>query len=530
MPTRSTYLGWWLLLGVLPSATTTAEMPAEMARWFAPQAWERDVDKPVISLGSSGQFDDMHIFAPAVAFQNSQEKFLLWYCGSRGNPGSRVFRLGLATSADGKHFEKSAENPVLQFADAAHSVLTPALLRSPDGTVVRENGKLRMWFSSATLGKGGLHTLHESSSEDGIHWAEPSSVLLENVYCPTVLRSDAGYQMWFSDVSRRPWLLRHAASSDGRSWKVTSQPVLQLSQSWEGEVLVYPTVIQVDGVYLMWYGSYDAAVHRETTAIGFAASPDGLKWTKHPNNPVLRPDPKRAWESNYVGSGCVVRLANGSFRYWYASRKQPPFLNLYFAINTARWSGPPALAETARNPKSEKTPDYLQKYLRRCDEEKLALVEAKAREINELEATKDATAAVHTRLKAARHELQRIREQPAPLAKLPIPTEKDAVGVFAPLDPRLGQAIEVLEVVDEDDVIIRAWYWTTMPLPANATAAEDATFVDLWVHGVDTSRMAVNSPAQLGQVFHVSGTKLFDTTCGKRSLPLLEAIDLAAYK
>jgi hypothetical protein len=25
---------------------------------------------------------------------------------------------------------------------------------------------------------------------------------------------------------------------------------------------------------------------------------------------------------------------------WYASRKQPPFVNKYFAINTARWAGP----------------------------------------------------------------------------------------------------------------------------------------------------------------------------------------------
>jgi hypothetical protein len=35
-----------------------------------------------------------------------------------------------------------------------------------------------------------------------------------------------------------------------------------------------------------------------------------------------------------------MRLPDGSFRYWYASRKAPPFENLYFAINTARWTGP----------------------------------------------------------------------------------------------------------------------------------------------------------------------------------------------
>ena len=71
--------------------------------------------------------------------------------------------------------------------------------------------------------------------------------------------------------------------------------------------VVSATVLQVDGVYLMWYGSYYESIRRERTAIGFAVSDDGLKWYKHADNPVLRPDPERPWESNYVGSGCVLR-------------------------------------------------------------------------------------------------------------------------------------------------------------------------------------------------------------------------------
>jgi predicted GH43/DUF377 family glycosyl hydrolase len=333
----------WALL-VLGSSIQADDLPQEISHWLAPQNWQRDVTGPIISLGNPGQFDDMHIFAPAVA--EEQGVFHLWYSGSRGSPGNRVFRLGLATSTDGKQFEKYAGNPVFQMGDNAHSVLTPALLRNGDGTVLRENGKLRLWFASATLGKGGLHTLHETTSTDGVKWDDPSPVLLENVYCPTILKCDSGYEMWFSDVSRRPWVLRHAKSSDGRRWTVEPKPVIVLSQSWEAEVLVYPTVLKIDGAYLMWYGSYDNAIRRETTAIGFAASLDGIHWHKHPQNPVHRPDPSRSWESNYVGSGCVMRLADGSFRYWYASRKQPPFNNLYFAINTAHWSGPAQSAKS----------------------------------------------------------------------------------------------------------------------------------------------------------------------------------------
>jgi hypothetical protein len=386
----------------------------------------------------------MHIFAPTVAWEDG--RFLLWYCGSRGTRSTRVFRLGLATGTDGKLFEKYAGNPVLEFADGQHSVLTPGLLHTGDGNALRENGKLRMWISSTAFGKTGLHTLHETQSADGIHWDKPSEVQLRDVYCPTVLKSDDGYELWYVDVSRRPWTIRFAKSADGRQWTVHEKPVLQLSQPWEAEIVVYPCVLKVDGAYLMWYGSYNHAVRRQTTAIGFAASTDGIHWHKHPQNPVLLPDVKRPWEANYVTSGSVMRLPDGSFRYWYASRKAPPFENLYFAINTARWSGP--------------------------------------------------------------------ADRDAAQAPLRLPPRKGDVGTFLPAragDARGGRSVDVLEIVDDDNAIVRAWY----------VEAEEAAFVDLWLQGVDTGNMQAGSPLVLEGVFEATGSKSFDTTCGGRSLPVV---------
>jgi len=39
-------------------------------------------------------------------------------------------------------------------------------------------------------------------------------------------------------------------------------------------------------------------------------------------------------------SHTLLRLPDGSFRLWYAGRRQPPWSNLYFALGTARWPGP----------------------------------------------------------------------------------------------------------------------------------------------------------------------------------------------
>ncbi len=329
-----------------------AEPPQKLTSWLGPQSWQRDTVGPVLSLGEPGRFDDTHIFAPAVI--REQDRYWMWYCGSRGTVAERVFRLGLATSENGRDFTRHRDNPVLGFSAAGRSVLTPAPLRWPDGRVLREEGRLRMWFSSTRFqDPTGLHTLHEATSHDGISWSEPSGPLMEHVYAPTILREGRQYRMWYVDVQNSPWIIRHATSDDGRRWRVSPEPCLVVDQAWERARLFYPTVVKLEGVYLMWYGSYWQE-RGGTTATGFAASLDGLKWYKHPGNPVLRPDPDREWESHYVTSQSVMRLPDGSFRIWYASRKKPPFVNKYFALNTAVWKPPARAPQTNPPPSNER--------------------------------------------------------------------------------------------------------------------------------------------------------------------------------
>ena len=307
----------------------------EYNQWLKPQNWKRDNAEPVISLGEPGDFDDTHLFAPLVAYENG--RYSLWYPGARGAVAERVFRLGYATSTDGVNFTKADFAPVYEFGDGVRSVLTPTLLRSPDGAVLRDDGKLRMWFTAADLTTTGApHTLHEAESTDGVHWLKPSPAQLDNIYAPTIIKEGDTYRLWYTDVSREPWIMRHAFSHDGKRWRVSSKPALVIDQDWEKERLFYCTVMKADGFYIMWYGSYWNE-RDETTAIGSAVSADGLHWVKNPNNPVFRPDPSRSWESHYTTSQSVMRLPDGRWRIWYATRKAPPFVNKYFAIGTAVW-------------------------------------------------------------------------------------------------------------------------------------------------------------------------------------------------
>src|SRR4051794_12102950 len=79
-------IGRCMLLALTCASPAAGQPPPEVARWFAPQIWQRDTDGPILSLGEAAQFDDMHIFAPTVAEESG--KFLLWYSGSRGTPGN----------------------------------------------------------------------------------------------------------------------------------------------------------------------------------------------------------------------------------------------------------------------------------------------------------------------------------------------------------------------------------------------------------------------------------------------------------
>jgi len=295
------------------------------SRWLVPQDWEKQKDGPVISLGESGAFDDMHIFAPFVVHEKGL--YSLLYPGSRGTVSDRVFRLGLATSHDGIKFKKAPGGPVFEFGDGITSVVTAVLLCQTDGTPIREDGKLRMWFTGAELTKrGGKHVLYEATGTALDRWGKPSAPLLQNCYAPTVIKEGSKYRMWYTDVSVRPWKFRHAQSSDGTHWSVTEKPVMVVDQSWEAHILVYPQVVKSDGLYLMWYGSY------------WWDNEDAVRWPT--KNPVLRPDADLPWESHYNTSHSVMRLSDGNWRIWYGGRKQPPFLNKYFSICTATWKGP----------------------------------------------------------------------------------------------------------------------------------------------------------------------------------------------
>lgn len=162
-----------------------------------------DTAGPVLSLGEPGAFDDAHIFAPAVALEN--EAYKLWYCGSRGEVSQRVFRLGLATSSEGRVFRRYSRQPVFALDDEQASILTPTLLRNHDGTTLREDGCLRMWYSSTRFA-----SLPNQRMREVLTWTEYAALSAPD--CAVLLMN--GDADWVID-----------RDDDGSAWRGTRKVV-----------------------------------------------------------------------------------------------------------------------------------------------------------------------------------------------------------------------------------------------------------------------------------------------------------------
>ena len=146
----------------------------------------------------------------------------------------------------------------------------------------------------------------------------PSGSWNHQIYAPRVLyNSDSSrYEMWFSASSapplQRPWKIGYAFSSDGVNWTMHPTPVLNTtSGAWDSYTVEGPIVIRENGQYKMWYNGGTS----DPSKIGYAISPDGINWTKHPN-PVLVAGTD-FWESGGVYPGQVMPY-EGGYKMWYS--------------------------------------------------------------------------------------------------------------------------------------------------------------------------------------------------------------------
>ncbi len=122
-----------------------------------------------------------------------------------------------------------------------------------------------------------------------------------------------------------------AVSDEGINWTRHGSPVLEPMYDWElplnhrdpakhalGGVLE-PSVIYdaTARLYRMWYvGLGEKRGRLRTLRVGYATSPDGIKWTRNPE-PVFEPGPAGAWDEMWASHVHVVADPQAGYHMFY---------------------------------------------------------------------------------------------------------------------------------------------------------------------------------------------------------------------
>lgn len=133
---------------------------------------------------------------------------------------------------------------------------------------------------------------------------------------PTVLRDGQTLKMWYTAYDGTHWRIGYATSPDGLAWsKYPNNPVLDLGSpgQWDNRHIAHPSVICEGSLYKMWYTGSDGSNWR----IGYATSLDGVTWMKYSGNPILDIGAPGEWDDEFTFSPTIVSTTSG-YRMWYA--------------------------------------------------------------------------------------------------------------------------------------------------------------------------------------------------------------------
>ena len=226
---------------------------------------EKLSDKPVLSAGELGCFDDSGVLA--CSFLHDGEEQRLYYIG--WNLGVTVpFRnsIGVAVSLDnGVNFNRKYTGPILdRTKDEPHFVASTC--------VIKDDGIYKAWYLSCTgweamqTGQSRHHYhIKYAESKDGFNWHRQGKVAIDfkdqyeyAISVPRVIKEDGVYKMWFSSRGSRhepTYRIRYATSSDGIHWQRKADDiVLNVSEGgWDSDMVCYPYIYDYGGKRFMLY-------------------------------------------------------------------------------------------------------------------------------------------------------------------------------------------------------------------------------------------------------------------------------------
>nr|WKN36979.1 hypothetical protein K4G66_31930 [Tunicatimonas sp. TK19036] len=226
-------------------------------------------DKPILTLGKLGTYDDRGHTSSQVVYKEEEDKYLLFINGyNTANTARYRVGFGYAESEDLYHFTKPYEGPVID-----RSIYSPCGAATP--FILKEGKVYKMWYASFSKWEvindipEPFYCIKYGESEDLLNWKfymEPTINLDKDeggLVRPSVVKLNEQYHMFFSvrkktdyrHGDKNSYRIGYASSKDGKTWQRHDNMLkLSLSESgWDSEMMAYPYAITVDSDLLLFY-------------------------------------------------------------------------------------------------------------------------------------------------------------------------------------------------------------------------------------------------------------------------------------
>lgn len=169
-------------------------------------------------------------------------------------------------------------NPVITKEPALHGYIQPH--------VFKESDHFSIWFAE---NDGLRHRIVRMLSANGIDWYEKTDTHVSqrnNVHDPFIILDNNKYVLFFASSNFGNISLWRSTSQDGITFIAGSESeILKSEASWEGSHLSCPSVVKSNGIYYLFYSGSGVP----NWGIGLATSPDGFNWKRCINNPIVAP-------------------------------------------------------------------------------------------------------------------------------------------------------------------------------------------------------------------------------------------------
>lgn len=306
-----------------------------------PAGWKKESDNPVLKKGESFGAD---FYALSDCWVLAHEGiYKMWYTEGGAVAPDTVLHssIGYATSVDGIHWIKYADNPVMDISKTQWDSLGVETVTVIIDVDAPPSARYKMWYAGVTQ-TSFRYDIGYAFSPDGIHWEKyPDAVVQvgnanawDNCFLegPSVIKEGNIYKMWYAgydcevngQATDGKVNIGYAVSNDGIVWvKHTNNPVMTVSTSgWDNVYVQDPHVLLYNGRYHMWFGGADTG-DNYTQQTGYAYSDDGIQWTKSTHNPVVKRGKSGAWDGNTASFPSVL-IDQGKLKMWYTGKDVDP--------------------------------------------------------------------------------------------------------------------------------------------------------------------------------------------------------------